>query len=166
MLTQINEAKACMDVIKKAGFENTGGEVYMTNDYTVRFLYYRETESPWILYRNKSKQIQEIARGRTSAALKKALKSHPTIATTATPVAVSPMRKMYVSKFVVKHQGKRRTVTIKHLKNGVVPWQPVKIGTRFYFLRGSCTTGAGHRTERACQDAVSSAVAIYVRNMY
>jgi len=89
------------------------------------------------------------------------------IATVATPVAVPVNARLGTTRIWCKHQGQRRKVSVQYLKkNGVIPYQPVKIGTRFYFLKADTTFGSGFRSERACRDVVLTEVAVRLRNMY
>ncbi len=80
--------------------------------------------------------------------------------------ASKPTVKVKTKKFIIKpytttHKGRRFSFQVRYNLDGTLPWQPVKIGTRWYMLRASGIAKQPHRTEVACQRSVDLSVALY-----
>lgn len=77
------------------------------------------------------------------------------------PTVKVPTKKFVLKAYTFIHKGKRITRQVKYNTDGTLPWQPVKIGTRWYALRAAGIAKQSHRSEAACKRSVELSVALY-----
>lgn len=95
---------------------------------------------------------------------KKCVKQYTVLAATKPTVKVKT-KKFIFKPYTLTHKGKRLTFQVRYNIDGTLPWQPVKIGTRWYMLRAAGVSEQAYRTEGACQRSIDSEVALYSKLM-